>query len=295
MKPIVCLMRPQQWLKNLFIFLPLFFDRHLLDAGYALPAVVVFMAFCLASSGIYCLNDICDAEADRNHPVKCRRPIASGAVGRKTGGVIALACLAAAFAATGLLACGPGRSVHKTACIIAAYIVVNTAYCFRLKQIPVVDVFVIAAGFVMRVLAGGVATGIRLSHWIVLMTFLLALLLAFAKRRDDVVMQEENGVTVRRSIGNYNPEFMDQTIGVLASVTMVCYIMYTVSPDVTERFGSTYVYVTSVFVLAGIIHYLQLTIVSHKSGSPTKVLLNDRFIQLCLVCWMTMFALILYL
>lgn len=156
------------------------------------------------------------------------------------------------------------------------------------------DIFVIAIGFVLRIMAGSIATGIALSHWIVLMTFLLALFLAFAKRRDDVVMYQENGVLVRKNVNRYNLAFMNQAITLTSGITMVCYIMYTVSPDVIDRFGSHYVYLTSIFVLAGLIRYLQITIVDVKSGSPTKVLMKDHFIQACIVCWILFFFAIIY-
>jgi len=171
----------------------------------------------------------------------------------------------------------------------------NIAYSLKLKQLAIVDVFIIATGFVLRVLAGGMATDIFLSHWIVLMTFLLTLFLAFAKRRDDVVTLEESGVAMRPSVNHYNLPFMNLAISILASITMVCYIMYTVSPVVVERFNSPYVYLTSLFVLAGIIRYLQITVVDVKSGSPTRVLLKDRFIQGCILCWIIAFVLIIYL
>ena len=171
----------------------------------------------------------------------------------------------------------------------------NIAYCIKLKQKAIVDVFLIAVGFVFRLLVGGFATGIWVSHWIILMTFLLALFLAFAKRRDDIVMFEETGVKARQNVDRYNVVFMNQAIGIVASITIVCYIMYTVSVEVIERFNSQYLYITSIFVLAGIIRYLQVTIVDVKSGSPTKVLLKDRFIQLCIVGWVITFSIILYL
>ena len=179
--------------------------------------------------------------------------------------------------------------------IIGFYILMNIAYCIKLKQKAIVDVFIIAVGFVFRLLVGGFATGIWVSHWIILMTFLLALFLAFAKRRDDIVMFEETGVKARQNVDRYNVVFMNQAIGIVASITIVCYIMYTVSVEVIERFNSQYLYITSIFVLAGIIRYLQVTIVDVKSGSPTKVLLKDRFIQLCIVGWVITFSIILYL
>lgn len=178
--------------------------------------------------------------------------------------------------------------------IIAFYVVMNLAYSTKLKQIPILDVFIIAIGFVLRVFAGGVNAHIYISNWIILMTFLLALFLAFAKRRDDVVEWETTGTTRRKGINRYNTAFMNQAMTIVASLTMVCYIMYTISDSVIERIGNPYLYVTSVFVLAGIIRYLQIAIVDIKSGSPTKILLKDRFIQLCIAGWLLAFAIILY-
>ena len=294
MTPIIQLLRPQQWLKNLFVFLPLFFDRHLFDVNYLLPCILVFFAFSFAASGIYSLNDILDAEADRKHHEKCKRPIASGAVSATTGYVVMAVCFIVSLALL-VLICGLFNSNLMLLAVVGAYIVMNIAYSLKLKQLAIVDVFIIATGFVLRVLAGGMATDIFLSHWIVLMTFLLTLFLAFAKRRDDVVTLEESGVAMRPSVNHYNLPFMNLAISILASITMVCYIMYTVSPVVVERFNSPYVYLTSLFVLAGIIRYLQITVVDVKSGSPTKVLLKDRFIQGCILCWIIAFVLIIYL
>ena len=294
MTPILQLLRPQQWLKNLFVFLPLFFDRHLFDAEYLLPCVLVFFAFSFAASGIYCFNDILDVEADRKHHEKCKRPIASGAVSKQAGYIVMAVCFIISMA---LLALTHSINGHNGLLylVVGGYIVMNIAYSLKLKQLAIIDVFIIATGFVLRVVAGGLATGIFLSHWIVLLTFLLTLFLAFAKRRDDVVTLEESGVAMRQSVNRYNLPFMNLAISIVASITMVCYIMYSVSPRVVERFNSPYVYLTSLFVLAGIIRYLQITVVDVKSGSPTSVMLKDRFIQGCIICWLIAFALIIYL
>ena len=294
MTSILQLLRPQQWVKNLFVFLPLFFDRHLFDADYLLPCVLMFFAFCFAASGIYCLNDIIDVEADRKHPEKCKRPIASGAVGKRAGYVIMAVCFIISLALLTFIRRPDGRH-GLLFLVVGGYVAMHIAYSLKLKQLAIIDVFIIAIGFVLRVLAGGLATGIFLSHWIVLMTFLLTLFLAFAKRRDDVVTLEQSGVAMRQSVNRYNLPFMNLAISIIASITMVCYIMYTVSPRVVERVNSPYVYLTSLFVLAGIIRYLQITVVDVKSGSPTRVLLKDRFIQGCVLCWLVTFALILYL
>lgn len=292
-KNIVLLLRPQQWVKNGFVFLPLFFNGQFFDADALLSTFMAFVAFCFAAAGIYCMNDIVDAEADRRHPKKCSRPIASGAISTALGWALAAICLATSFVSAFFV----GDSWTNVAIVIGIYFVMNIAYCLRLKQIAIVDVFIISIGFVLRIFVGGFATGIFISHWIVLMTFLLALFLALAKRRDDVAIYEQTGVLPRKNVAAYNLDFMNQAIGIVAAITMVCYIMYTVSPDVVARFegGGKYLYLTSIFVLAGIIRYLQITIVNLSSGSPTKVLIHNRFLQICLACWIVSFLIIIYI
>lgn len=286
------LLRPLQWAKNVFVFLPLFFDRQLGNTDLLIACMVVFFSFCLASSSIYCFNDIYDAETDRLHPVKCKRPIASGAVTVTQGYAWMVICLLLSIVL--VFAFGGEKRLSMLA-VILIYYVLNIGYCIKLKRIAIVDVFCIATGFVLRIWIGGVATDIVLSQWIVLMTFLLALFLAFAKRRDDVMIYESTGVKVRGNIACYNPDFMNQVLTIIGTITIVCYIMYTVSTEVTERLGSHSVYLTAIFVLAGIIRYLQLTLVYVQSGNPTSVLMKDRFIQLCIVGWLVSFAFIIYL
>ena len=291
MKNVVILLRPQQLMKNGFIFIPLFFDHKLMDWYCLCSAILAFFAYSFAASAIYCLNDLIDVEADKRHPKKCKRPIAAGVISKVQALLLVALCLGVAFAIASML---EGNAQWKVIGILGVYIVMNIAYCLKLKQMAIVDVFIIAVGFVLRIFVGGFATGVVLSQWIVLMTFLLALFLAFAKRRDDVVIYEDTGVLARKNVNRYNLPFMNQVIGVVSSITMVCYIMYTVDPEVIARMGSRYVYLTSVFVLAGIIRYLQLTIVDVKSGSPTKVLMKDRFVQCSIIGWIITFVLIIY-
>lgn len=291
MRNIITLLRPHQWLKNLFIFLPLFFSRHLVDWEYIYPCIISFVAYCFAASSVYCFNDIWDVASDRLHPKKCKRPIASGKISRKEGYWITLICIMISLL---LAILGTIDNHHYLLKILCFYIIVNIAYYIKLKQIAIVDVFIIAIGFVLRIFAGGLVANIYISQWIVLMTFLLALFLAFAKRRDDVVIYEDTGMKVRRNVNRYNLQFMNQALAIIASVTMVCYIMYTVSDEVIERMHTSYLYVTSIFVLAGIMRYLQLTIVDVKSGSPTKILMKDLFIQICILSWILCFWVIIY-
>ncbi len=285
---LIRLLRPQQWLKNVFVFLPMFFSGNLLNAWCWIQALLAFWAFSYMASAIYCLNDIRDVDADRNHPRKCGRPLASGEVSIPLAWVAVAGCIGLSVL-IGVL-CG-----YSVVFVIIGYLFLNILYCYKFKHIAIIDVFVIAVGFVLRLLAGSIACGIWLSPWIVSLTFLLALFLAFAKRRDDVVLMEETGVVARRNIVRYNRAFLDLTLGLIGAMTMMSYVMYTVSPEVVARLGCSYVYVTSVFVLAGVLRYLQLALVDRKSGSPTKVFVYDRFIRCCIMGWLISFAIILYM
>ncbi len=291
LKHVLQLLRIPQWLKNTFVFLPLFFSGQLLNLDLLYICIIVFFSFSFAASSIYCFNDIRDAETDRKHPKKCQRPIASGKISKKNAGIIQAICLIISML---LPLLSGSEHTYIAIAVIASYYILNILYCTILKYYSIIDVTVVAIGFVLRVLAGGLAAGIYLSEWIILMTFLLALFLAFAKRRDDVVLFNKTGIRYRTNTNNYNLEFLNQVMTIISSVTMIAYIMYTVSPEVTQRFDSRYIYLTSIFVLVGIIRYLQITIVDTNSGSPTKILLHDRIIQTCIICWIAAFAVIVY-
>ena len=290
MKKTLLLIRPQQWIKNGFVLIPMFFGGRLLNADDAIASVVTFFAFSFAASAIYCFNDIVDVDADRRHPVKCHRPIASGAVSVPTA--YALMAVLALLSAS-LLFFLPQRA-GETAGIVAFYLLLNMAYCLWLKRHAIIDVCTVAFGFVLRILAGGMACDVAVSNWLVLMTFLLALFLSFAKRRDDVLRMNETGEPPRRNTIRYNITFVNQAITITGTVTLVCYIMYTVSPEVVSRFHAPYLYLTSIFVLVGLLRYMQLTVVDKVSGDPTKILLRDRFTQAIVVAWIMAFLLIIY-
>lgn len=286
------LLRPLQWLKNGFVFAPIFFSSNLLKWEFFWPTLIVFMAFCLISSAIYCFNDLRDVEADRLHPKKRLRPIASGAVSVRSGYAMMIICTIGAFA---LLPFAQSVNLPYLYLILAIYWLMNVAYCLWLKQYALIDVTIIAIGFVMRVLIGGLTTDIWISHWLVLMTFLVTLFLAFTKRNDDYRIYEQTGLKPRVSITGYNKTFINEATAIIASVTLVCYIMYTMSEEVIVRMGTRYVYLTSGWVLAGMLRYLQNMIVFGLSGSPTKSLVKDHFIQFCIVGWISSFFVIIYL
>lgn len=285
------IIRPQQWVKNLFVFLPMFFGGSLTDANAMANSLIAFLSFCCVASSVYCYNDIIDVDADRRHSVKCHRPIASGDVTVFQAYVLMalMLCLGIAF-----LFCLGDAIVHASMAILGYY-VLNVAYCAKLKQYAIIDVCIIAAGFVLRILSGGFATGIVVSHWLILMTFLLTLFLSLAKRRDDVIRMINTGEPPRKNTIRYNLTFINQAITITASVTLVCYIMYTVSPEVIARFRSKYLYLTSIFVILGLLRYLQIAVVDEKSGDPTKAILHDRFMQLIIIAWGLAFLFIIYL
>ena len=286
------LLRPLQWIKNVFVFAPIFFSNHLLDSDYVVPTIVVFASFCLISSSIYCFNDLRDVESDRLHPKKCKRPIASGKVSVKGGYTMMIICLTGAFAILQFSNSSNALYLYLT---IGGYWLINIAYCIKLKQYAILDVSIIAIGFVMRVLIGGLIVDIWVSQWLVIMTFLLALFLALTKRSDDFTIFENTGNKPRVSITGYNKDFINEAIAIVSAITMVCYIMYTMSEEVMTRMGSKYLYLTSGWVLIILLRYMQKTIVYGESGSPTKSLVKDHFIQFCIFGWILSFFVIIYL
>ena len=283
------LIRPKQWIKNAFIFVPLFFGGALFHTDALLSGLIAFFAYSFAASSIYCFNDIYDVEADRRHPVKCHRPIASGAISVKQAYTMMLAMFVLSMGISSLL------DSWETMGIIAFYWLLNLAYCAKLKQYAIIDVCIVAFGFVLRLLAGGVATHIMLSKWIVLMTFLITLFMSFAKRRDDVVRMEKTGEAPRKNTIRYNLTFINQAITITASVTLVCYIMYTVSPEVIQNFHTEHLYLTSVFVLVGLLRYIQIAVVDQQSGDPTKIILRDRITQCIVLGWLLSFLFLIYI
>ena len=288
---IIKVARPTHWIKNIFVFLPVFFGGALLNTTEVVAAALTFMSFSLAASAIYCLNDIIDVDADRAHPVKCKRPIASGAITIPQAYGMMTVSLLISIVLMFLLPEGHAKSIL----VIIAYFVINVAYCLRLKEYAIIDVCIIASGFVLRILAGGYATGVHLSKWIVLMTFLLTLFLAFAKRRDDVLRMNTTGRAPRKNTSRYNLTFINQAITITGSVMVVCYVMYTVSPEIIAQFATDKLYLTSILVILAILRYLQISIVDEKSGDPVKVALSDRATQLILLAWLLSFLIIIYL
>lgn len=281
MKSYIQLLRPKQYIKNLFIFAPLLFSFSFNDPQKVIVTLYTFIIFSLTASSIYIVNDILDLEEDRNHPKKKTRPIASGKISVNTGLAVSGTLVVISLVASYIINMG-------LLLVIGIYLVNNLLYSMRLKHVSVLDILMIALGFLLRVIAGGIVGGIYISMWIILMTFLLSVFLGFAKRRDDVLLSEK-GLTTRKNIDGYNLEFINAVMVLMAAVTIVAYISYTVSPEVIAKFGTHNLYLTSFFVIAGILRYMQITFVNENSGNPTDLVFKDRFLQLVIGLWILSF------
>lgn len=290
MKYYIKLLRPKDWAKNLFIFIPAFFAGHIFIAQKIEILLAGFAAFCCFASSIYIINDYRDIENDRKHPVKSNRPLASGKV--KPSHAVVICIL--------LLILGSALAyVANSDCwflfILGVYFVMNVGYSFGLKNIAILDMLIVAFGFVLRVKAGAIITNVETSAWLMIMTFLLALFMAIGKRRDDILLQDSSGSTMRKSLSGYNLSFLDTMLGLFSAIIIVTYINYTQDDDSIRRLGTYRLYYTSIFVIAGIMRYLQVVFVKKDSGSPTEILFKDRFIQVTILLWVACFFAILYL
>ena len=281
------LLRPKDWAKNLFLFLPLFFGREFTNVYKLGNLTLGFIAFCCIASSIYIINDYRDREDDRKHPVKCKRPLASGEVSPSTGLLICGLLIIVGFSLAWWIR-------DKFLFVLSIYFLINLAYSLGLKAIPILDLMLLAAGFVLRIKGGSVIAYVPLSEWIVIMVFLLAVFMAIGKRRDDVLLKLSSGVDMRKSVKGYNLELLNTLLALVCAVIVVAYLMYTMSPATLAYMGTKRLYYTTVFVLAGIMRYLQIIYILADSGSPTKILYKDRFIQITLLLWIASYILILY-
>jgi decaprenyl-phosphate phosphoribosyltransferase len=282
------LLRPRDWAKNLFLFIPLFFSGELFNWNIYPKLILGFVSFCCIASSIYIINDYRDIDDDKKHPDKSKRPLASGAVSKTRSLIICIVLILAGFGIAYFIR-------EKFLFILSIYFVLNLAYCFGLKHIPILDIVILAIGFVLRVKGGAVIAYIGVSEWLNIMIFLLALFMAIGKRRDDVLLKLVSGTDMRRAIKGYNLDYLNVVLALVCAVIVVAYFMYTMSPEVIKRMGTYRLYYTCLFVLAGIMRYLQIIFVQAASGSPTKILYKDRFIQISLLLWIFSFYLIIYM
>ncbi len=271
-------MRPAQWVKNLFVFVPLVFAHRLDRLDLGLRSAAAFAAFCAAASAVYLLNDLRDREADRLHPVKRLRPIAAGQLG--AGPAIAAALGLTAVALALALRLGRGFSI-----CLAIYLVLNVLYSLALKRLVILDVMTIALGFVLRVEAGALAIAVEVSSWLLLCTSFVALFLGFAKRRHELALQPQSGAGTRSVLEHYNLTFVDQMINVVTASTIVSYALYTVDPGTAARLGTPHLIVTVPLALYGIFRFLFLLYQRPDRQSPTDAILHDPPFLINLALW----------
>lgn len=281
------LIRVKQWLKNVFVFLPIFFAGKILDLNLLLNSIIAFFSFSFIASSIYIINDYTDIEKDRMHPEKKNRPLAACKIPINHAIMVFLFLVIASYFF--------GYFTHSwgVILIISVYFIMNLAYSFKLKQIAIVDVVIISLGFLLRIYMGGFATNLPISVWAILVTFFLALVMALGKRRGELINVQLTGET-RKALDGYNLQFIDIAITMVSTCFVVCYIMYTLDPVIKTNFHYYIIY-TSLFAVIGILRYLQLTFVYNKTESPTKVLYRDLFLQIDLAIWIVMIFILKYL
>ncbi len=285
--PFIRAMRPKHWVKNSFVLAPLFFGGKLTDTTAAIHVFACFIAFCLAASAVYLMNDILDREKDRLHPLKMRRPIASGEISIRQArwGIVLL--LAPGFALAFYASFGAGLTV-------LGYFLLNIAYSLYLKHIVILDVATIATGFVLRVLGGALAAHVEPSRWLLIATFLVALFIALIKRRQELRSAGISAEHQRSVLSDYSPGMIDLLLAIVTPATFFVYLAYTLDPETIDRLSAPHLYLTSVFVLFGLLRYVALTFGREQGESPVAILFNDRTLQFTVLLWAGMFAWIVY-
>lgn len=287
LRALLVSMRPHQWTKNLFVLAPLLFGQKLGDAAAVGMALLAFVVFCLIASALYIINDIADAEADRAHPEKCFRPIASGELTVPLAVLAAIMLLASAFGVGALIG-------WQFLALAIGYGVMTFGYSFAVKHIVILDCMTIASGFVLRVVGGAAAVKVTPTHWLIVCAFLLALYLAFAKRRQELLLLSGAASEHRQVLGQYSVAYLEQVNNILVGATIVCYTLYTVAPETVARFGTDKLIYGSVFVVYGMLRYMVLTHKTENGGNPSKVLISDLPLMLAILGWGLFNGLVIY-
>ncbi len=278
-KALLVSVRPKQWVKNLIIFAPLVFSQSLFDLDRTALSAAAFAVFCLLAGSVYLLNDLFDIEKDRQHPIKCKRPLPSGQL-KPAIAVLALLAFSLGSLATAFIL------DLEFGAMALLYFVNNLAYSTFIKHVVIMDVMSIAFGFVLRVLAGAAVIDVPATPWLLMCTVLLALFLGFAKRRHELVLLNDSADSHRRVLEHYTPYFLDQMILIVTASTVMSYALYTMSPETVANFGTQHLIYTIPFVLYGIFRYLYLVHLKEGGGSPTRVLLTDKPLVINIVLWL---------
>lgn len=288
MRNLLRSMRPEQWLKNLVVFAALIFSFNIFQADLVLRAIGAFVAFCAIASGVYLVNDVLDVSRDRQHPIKSLRPIAAEKLSFATAGR-----WSALFLAVGL---GGGFWLDwRFGFVLVMYLALQILYSYWLKRVVILDVMIVAAGFVLRAIGGAFAIDVIISHWLLITTLLLSLFLGFGKRRHEIALLNERANAHRGVLNEYNLLFLDQMIGIVTAATLIMYILYTTSDEAVTRFGDTRLILTMPLVLYGIFRYLYLIHKKERGGDPSKTLLTDPPLLVAIGLWVaTVIGLIYY-
>jgi decaprenyl-phosphate phosphoribosyltransferase len=281
------LLRPKQWVKNLFVLAPLVFAKNLFLLAADMEALRALLAFCFSASAVYILNDIADSDADRVHPEKRFRPLAAGTVSLSGAFIVAGVLL-------GVVALVTVGMDMRFVFILAAYVSMNLAYSFKLKNVVLLDVFIIAAGFMMRVIGGAYAIQVETSSWLVLCTLFISLFLGFAKRRGELVLLSNTSYPERKVLQRYRVEFLDQMLTISAAATVLSYALYTVAPRTLQVFGTDKLIYTTVFVIYGVFRYLYLIHMTSTTENPTNAIISDKPILLTAFLWVSTCVALIY-
>ncbi|MDH0674536.1 UbiA prenyltransferase family protein [Empedobacter sp. GD03861] len=280
------LIRVNQWVKNLFVFLPVFFSGNLFEINLFIESFYGFLIFSFVASSIYIINDYVDIDKDKRHPEKKNRPLASGKISKNNALILFFVLVIVTISLIYFL------GNKQVAFLVAIYFFMNLAYSFKLKQIAILDVMIIAFGFLLRVFVGGYMTGILVTDWTILLVFDLALILALGKRRGELINADLQGVT-RKSLDGYNLNFLNSALAITCTVAVICYMMFILSPDTQTKFHHYIIY-TFVFVFAAVLRYLQQTFVYSRTESPTKLIFKDHFLQILIMLWGISYVLLIY-
>jgi len=284
---IIRSLRLSHWTKNLFVFAVILFAPAMTQTGLLFKSAIAFLCFSLTSSSVYLINDLADIHDDRHHPVKSHRPIAAGHLSPAIAWVMIFILQALSLAIAGWL--------HPGLCLLLlGYSILQLIYSYLLKTIILVDVFVIAVGFLMRVFAGSLVTGLPISHWLLLCTFLLALFLGFSKRRSELQLSHSQGHQQRHVLQHYSIIFLDQIIAIVTTLVIITYLMYTLSNTTTNRFQSINLVYTTPLVLYGIFRYLYLIYTSHKGENPEQNIIMDKALLFTVLFWFLSVCYIIY-
>jgi 4-hydroxybenzoate polyprenyltransferase len=283
----VKLMRPSHWVKNVFVFAPIIFSLNLLSGKELLSNTLAFIFFCAGASAVYVFNDIHDRDSDRNHPVKKNRPIASGRVSVKSAWILFSFLIFIAIVLSYIMN-------SYVSAVISSYVILNVFYTIYLKELVVIDVMIIATGFILRIVAGSLATNVYLSNWMLLTTFSISLFIGFAKRRHEIISLGDNAPDHRKVLSMYNKRFVDEMITVTVAMTVIFYSLYTIDPDVVAKFGTSNLIYTVAWVIYGLFRYMYLIYVKNEGGDPVEIVIKDVGIIFSVLAWFASVILFLY-